>query len=164
MNNGRASSSKRTKNLNMRYFLSPTESKRGTFILSIVPPNIWSRIFIKPLQGKKFLQFIKLITNLQDWNLSWPKECVGNQFFFILYKLSNVWIPVTLNSCFISNTQMDYFLFNIDYSAFTIWHLFTISIDKWNFLLAKPWELLTIIIQSNSSIYCLLNSVTTYSS
>ena len=65
-NNGRSSSSKRTKHLNIRYFLSPTKSKRVTFILSIVPPTIWSRIFTKPLQGKKFLQFRKLIMNLQD--------------------------------------------------------------------------------------------------
>ena len=39
---------------------------------------------------------------------------------FILYKFSNVWIPVTLTSCFILNTRMDYLMFNIDYSAFTI--------------------------------------------
>ena len=35
--------------------------------------------FTKPLQGNKFFQFIKLIMNLQDWNIPWPKECVGNQ-------------------------------------------------------------------------------------
>ena len=39
-NNGRAYSSKRTKHLNIRYFLSPTESKSMTFILNIVPPTI----------------------------------------------------------------------------------------------------------------------------
>ena len=39
---------------------------------------------------------------------------------FILHKLPNVWIPVTLTSCFISNTRMDYFLLNVDYYAFTI--------------------------------------------
>ena len=48
-NNRRASSSKRTKHLNIRYFLSPTESKRVTFILNIVPPTIWSRIFLPNL-------------------------------------------------------------------------------------------------------------------
>ena len=45
-NNGKASSSKRTKHLNIRYFLSPTKSRRVTFILNIVPPTIWSRIFL----------------------------------------------------------------------------------------------------------------------
>ena len=71
---------------------------------------------------------------------------------FILSKLSNIWIPVTLTSCFISNTRMDYLLFKIDYSAFTIWHLFTIAIDISNCFLAKTWELLTIVIEYNSSI------------
>ena len=71
---------------------------------------------------------------------------------FILSKLSNVWISVTLTSCFILNTRMDYLLFDIDYYAFTIWHIFTIAIDISNCLLEKTWELLTIIIQSNSSI------------
>ena len=48
-NNGRASSSKRPKHLNIRYFLSPTESRRVTFILNIVPLTIWSRIFLPNL-------------------------------------------------------------------------------------------------------------------
>ena len=48
-NNGRASSSKRTKHMNIRYFSPPTESRRVTFILNIVPPPIWSRIFLPNL-------------------------------------------------------------------------------------------------------------------
>ena len=48
-NNRRASSCKRTKHLNIRYFSSPTESRRVTFILNTVPPTIWSRIFLPNL-------------------------------------------------------------------------------------------------------------------
>ena len=48
-NNRRASSSKRTKHLNIRYFLSPTKSKRVNFILNIVPPTVWSRIVLPNL-------------------------------------------------------------------------------------------------------------------
>ena len=70
---------------------------------------------------------------------------------FILHKLSNVWIPVTLTCCLISYTQRDCLMFNIDYFVFTIWHpftiwhlftnwhLFTIAIDILICLLAKTW-------------------------
>ena len=48
-NNGRDSSFKRTEHLNIRYFLSPTESRNVTFILNIFPPTTWSRIFLPNL-------------------------------------------------------------------------------------------------------------------
>ena len=84
--------------------------------------------------------------------------------YFILHKLSNVWIPVTINYYLISYTQRDYLYFNIYYFGVTIWHpftiwhlftnwhIFTIAIDILICLLAKTWELLTIIIQSISYI------------
>ena len=69
-NNGRASSSKRTKHLNIRYFLSPTESKKIDLHIEYCPTdNMVADFFTKPLQGKKFLHFRKLIMNIQDWNL-----------------------------------------------------------------------------------------------
>ena len=99
---------------------------------------------------------------------------LGINFFHTIY-IVQCWIPVTLTSCFTSNTQMEYLMFNIDYSDFTIWHpltiwhiftfwhILTILINTLICLLAKMWALLTIIIQSISSIYCILKSVTTYS-
>ena len=52
-NNRRASSSKRTKHLNIRYFLSSAESRKVTFIVNIVPPTIWLRIFLPNLFGAR---------------------------------------------------------------------------------------------------------------
>ena len=40
--------------------------------------------------------------------------------YFILHKLSNVWIPVTLTFCLISYTKRDYLNFNIAYFGVTI--------------------------------------------
>ena len=54
--------------------------KKGGLHVEYYPTdNMVADFFTKPLQGKKFLQFRKLIMNLQDWNIPWPKECVGNQ-------------------------------------------------------------------------------------
>ena len=79
-NNGRASSSKRTKHLNIRFLLITNWIKKGDLRIEYCPTdNIVANFFTKPLQGKKLIQFIKLIMNLQDWNIPWPKECVGNQ-------------------------------------------------------------------------------------
>ena len=79
-NNGRASSSKRTKHLNIRYSFITDRIKKGDLHIEYcLTNNMVANFFTKPLQGKKFLQFRKVIMNLQDWNLPWPKECVGNQ-------------------------------------------------------------------------------------
>ena len=163
-NNGRASSSKRTKHLNIRYFLSPTESKRVTFILSIDPPTIWSLIFYQTSARQEISPVQKINYESTGLKSTLTKGVCLESTSFILYKLSSVWIPVTITSCYISNTRMDYLMFNIDYFGFTIWypftiwhlftnwHIFTIVIDILVCLLAKTWELLTIIIQYISSI------------
>ena len=66
-NNGRASSSKRTKHLNIRYFFITDRIKKGDLNIEYCPTNnMVADFFTKPLQGKKFLQFRKLIMNLQD--------------------------------------------------------------------------------------------------
>ena len=79
-NNGRATSSNRTKYPNIRYFFITDRIKKGDLHIEYCPTdNMLADFFTKPLQGKKFLQFRKLIINLQDWNLPWPKECVGNK-------------------------------------------------------------------------------------
>ena len=125
--------------------------------------------FTKPLQGKKFLQFRKLIMNLQDWNLPWPKECVGNQLvlFYLncpMFGLHSHLLPVLfrmhdwiifcsrliiLTSLFVKLLQYEV---KNDLRRLNSWHIFTIAIDILKCLLAKPWELLTMIIQYNSSI------------
>ena len=86
-NNGRASSSKRTKHPNIRYFFITDRIKKGDLHIEYCPTdNMVADFFTKPLQGKKFIQFRKLIMNLQDWNLPWPKECVGIQL--LLYYIN----------------------------------------------------------------------------
>ena len=66
-NNGRASSSKRTKHLNIRYYFITDRIKKGELHIENCPTdNMVADFFTKPLQGKKFLQFRKLIMNIQD--------------------------------------------------------------------------------------------------
>ena len=66
-NNGRASSSKRTRHLNIRYFFITDQIKKGDLHIEYFPTdNMVADFFTKPLQGKKFLQFRKVIMNLQD--------------------------------------------------------------------------------------------------
>ena len=79
-NNKRSSSSKRAKHLNIRYFFITDQIKKGDLHIEYCPTdNMVADLFTKPLQGKQFLQFRKVIMNLQDRNFHWPKECVGNQ-------------------------------------------------------------------------------------
>ena len=66
-NNRRASSSKRNKHLNIRYFFITDLIKKGDLHIEYCPTdNMVADFFTKPLQGKKFLQFRKVIMNLQD--------------------------------------------------------------------------------------------------
>ena len=66
-NNGRASSYKRTKHLNIRYFFITNLINKGDLHIEYCPTdNMVVDFFTKPLQGKKILQFRKLIMNLQD--------------------------------------------------------------------------------------------------
>ena len=64
-NNGRASSLKRTKNLNISYFFIIDRIKKGDLHIEYCPTdNMVADSFTKPLQGKKFLQFKKVIMNI----------------------------------------------------------------------------------------------------
>ena len=94
----------------------------------------------------------------------WIRLHCWESTYCILHKLSNIWFPVTFIYCLISYIQGDYLNFNIAYFGVTIWHPFTIwhLFINWHLfkivtniltcLLAKTWELLTIILQSISSI------------
>ena len=66
-NNGRVSSSRRTKNLNIRYFFITDCIKKGELKIEYCPTNdMVVDFFAKPLQGKKFIQFRKIIMNLKE--------------------------------------------------------------------------------------------------
>ena len=66
-NNGKSSSYKRTKHMNIRYFFITDRIKKGDLHIEYYPTdNMVADFFTKPLQGKKFLQFRKVIMNLQD--------------------------------------------------------------------------------------------------
>ena len=65
-NNGRSSSSRRTKNINIRYFFITDRIKKGELKIEYCPTDdMVADIFTKPLQGKKILQFRKIIMNLK---------------------------------------------------------------------------------------------------
>ena len=164
-NNGRASSSKRTKHLNISYFFITDRIKKGDLHIEYCPTdNMVANFFTKPLQGKKFLQFRKVIMNLQDWNLPWAKECVGNQpisyyincpMFGFQSLLYTVWYRIhkgiiwTSTLCIFGVTIWHPFTI---WHLFINWHLFKIVTNILTCLFAKMWELLTIILHSISSI------------
>ena len=66
-NNGRSSSSRRTKHLNIRYFFITDRIKKGELRIEYCPTDdMVADFFTKPLQGKKFIQFRKIIMNLKE--------------------------------------------------------------------------------------------------
>jgi len=63
--NGRASSGKRTKHINVRYFfIADRVSKKELRIEYCPTDDMTADFFTKPLQGAKFIQFCKVIMNL----------------------------------------------------------------------------------------------------
>ena len=64
--NGKASSSKRTKHINMRYFfIADRQASNELTILWCSTNDMVADFFTKPLQGAKFRHFRKLIMNLK---------------------------------------------------------------------------------------------------
>ena len=60
--NGRRSSSKRTRALNIRYFFLTDQVKKGNVCIEYCPTNdMIADYMTKPLQGQKFHQFKRLI-------------------------------------------------------------------------------------------------------
>ena len=56
--NGKKSSSKRTKHINVRYFLIQDRWENGEFKIDYCPTDeMLADFFTKPLQGKKFITF-----------------------------------------------------------------------------------------------------------
>jgi hypothetical protein len=66
-NNGRKSSGKRTKHINMRFYFITDRIRGGELTVEHCPTNdMIADFFTKPLQGKTFFKFRSLIMNIQD--------------------------------------------------------------------------------------------------
>ena len=66
-NNGKASSSKRTRHLNIRYYFLSDRIANGELRVEFCPTDeMVADFFTKPLQGAKFREFRKIIMNLRD--------------------------------------------------------------------------------------------------
>jgi hypothetical protein len=69
-NNGRKSSSKRTKHINCRFYFITDRIKNKELSVAHCPTEeMIGDFFTKPLQGKLFYRFRQLIMNLQHMNL-----------------------------------------------------------------------------------------------
>ena len=66
-NNGKKSSPKRTKHINIRYYFITDRIKNDELKIEYCPTdNMVADYFTKPLQGKKFFQFRNTIMNLKS--------------------------------------------------------------------------------------------------
>lgn len=65
-NNGRMSSGKRTKHINMRFYFITDRIRGGELSVEHCPTQDMIADFTKPLQGKLFYKFRSLIMNLQE--------------------------------------------------------------------------------------------------
>ena len=64
-NNGKLSSSSRTKHINVRYyFIKDCVERKEITIKFCGTDAMWADFYTKPLQGKKFYEFRKIILNL----------------------------------------------------------------------------------------------------
>ena len=64
-NNGKRSSTKRTRHLKIRYFFVTDKIKSKEMSVEYCPTgDMWADVFTKPLQGASFAKFRKLILNL----------------------------------------------------------------------------------------------------
>ena len=81
--NGRASSGRRTRHINIRYFFVTDQVKGGELQIEYCPTEeMLADFFTKPLQGSLFRRLRALVMNLpMDTPLSvtaaGPQECVG---------------------------------------------------------------------------------------
>ncbi|KAG7367822.1 hypothetical protein IV203_030565 [Nitzschia inconspicua] len=77
--NGRRSSTKRTRHLDVRYFFVTDNVHRGKLSIEYCPTgDMVADYFTKPLQGSLFRKMLKQILNIDDDLIdSSPQECVG---------------------------------------------------------------------------------------
>ena len=65
--NGRSSSSKRTRHINVRYYFVTDQVKKGYVKIAYCPTeNMLGDFFTKPLQGSVFKNMCKIILNMPD--------------------------------------------------------------------------------------------------
>ena len=65
--NGKKSSGRRTRHINIRYFFIADRVKRGELKIEYCSTDdMPADFFTKPLQGKNFFQFRKQIMNIKD--------------------------------------------------------------------------------------------------
>ena len=81
--NGKASSGKRTKHINIRYFFVADRINSNELTVEYCPTgDMTGDFFTKPLQGVQFIKFRKEILNLEHddlsmYNIERSQECVG---------------------------------------------------------------------------------------
>jgi hypothetical protein len=80
--NGRASSGRRTRHIDIRYFFVTNQVKRGELRIEYCPTgDMVADFFTKPLQGSLFRKLRRIILNMHgrlcDSNASTSQECVG---------------------------------------------------------------------------------------
>ena len=81
--NGKASSGKRTKHINIRYFFVADRIDSNELTIEYCPTgDMIGDFFTKPLQGAQFIKFRKEILNLEYddlsmYNIERSQECVG---------------------------------------------------------------------------------------
>jgi hypothetical protein len=77
--NGRQSSTKRTRHLEIRYFFVTDNVQRKKMTIEYCPTgDMIADYFTKPLQGSSFRKLLKQILNIEDDIIdSSPQECVG---------------------------------------------------------------------------------------
>ena len=67
LKNGKASTTRRTKHINVRYFFITDRIKNGEFTIEHCPTGkMLADFFTKPLQGKKIIEFRNKIMNLSE--------------------------------------------------------------------------------------------------
>jgi hypothetical protein len=81
--NGKSSSGRRTRHLNIRYFFVTDRIQNGDLRVEYCPTgDMVADFFTKPLQGSLFRKLRKTILNIPDGavltNASTSQECVGN--------------------------------------------------------------------------------------
>ena len=65
--NGKLSSSSRTKHINVRYFfIKDCVDRKEVKIEFCGTDKMWADFYTKPLQGRKFIEFRKIILNLKE--------------------------------------------------------------------------------------------------
>ena len=90
--NGKGSSSKRTRNFNIRFFFFTDRIGTGSLTVEQCgTKEILADIFTKPLQGAQFLKFINAVLNINEWS---SPDCAANDHWSLLPNTDSCWVWV----------------------------------------------------------------------